>query len=442
MSSAPRSRNPRPNRKARSSNTPRPAVPSHSAQRREAKSTAGPCPIMRACGGCAWIGMPYRKQLARKQQAMEELFSPLLDRMGWHLKLDPVWGMGAHAGEPGKASAPRGFRHKAQTPFAPGQHGEVLSGLYAQGTHDIVAVPDCPVEAPGARAILNEVARTAEHLGIPAFDEDTRRGILRYAVLRMGWRTEEAMLTLVTAKRDLPRADEFAAALMAYDPRIVCVAHNINTLPGNAVLGPVTKVIAGKPCMRDQLLNCTFEISPTAFYQTNPRQTEVLYQLAIDGMGLQAGDTLIDAYCGSGTIGITALRAAVDTGIEATLIGVERNAAGIADAQRNAELNSLGDRARFIAEDATAYLERAAGTGEHADVVVLDPPRAGSTPEFLEAAAAMAPRTVVYISCNPATQVRDLEVLGKAGYALTRLTPVDLFPHTPHVETVAVLNRR
>ncbi len=414
---------------------------SNSALRKQAKAASGPCPIMHACGGCTWIGMPYRKQLARKQQAMEELFVPLLDRMGWDVALDPVRGMGADAGATGKASAPRAFRHKAQTPFAPGPGGTVRCGLYARGTHDIVAVPDCPVEAPGARRILNEVARTAERLGIPAFDEDTRHGILRYAVLRMGWRTEEALLTLVTAKRDLPHADAFARTLMDFDPRIACVAHNVNTLPGNAVLGPVTHIVAGAPCMHDRLLGCTFEISPTAFYQTNPQQTEVLYRLAIDGMGLRAGDVLVDAYCGSGTIGLTAARAAADTGIEIELVGVERNEAGIADAVRNAELNGLSDRARFIAEDATAYLERAAATGGHADVVVLDPPRAGSTPAFLAAAAAMGPRTIVYISCNPATQVRDLELLGAGGYALTRLTPVDLFPHTPHVETVAVLER-
>ena len=188
-------------------------------------------------------------------------------------------------------------------------------------------------------------------------------------------------------------------------------------------------------------MGCTFEISPTAFYQTNPQQTEVLYRLALDGMDLRDGDTLVDAYCGSGTIGITAAHAARQAGRNISLIGVERNPSGIADAARNAELNGLSDRCSFVAEDATSYLRRAAGEGLAADVIVLDPPRAGSTPEFLAAAAAIGPRRIVYVSCNPATQVRDLAELGRAGYRPIRLTPVDMFPHTNHIETVAVLER-
>lgn len=282
----------------------------------------------------------------------------------------------------------------------------------------------------------------AESFGIRAYDEDAQRGLLRHAIVRLGWRTDEGMLTVVTSNRDLPHAEEFAQALLEIDPRITCVAQNVNPRPGNAILGPETRVLAGAPSMRDELLGCTFSISPTAFYQTNPQQTEVLYQLAIDGMALEAEDALFDAYCGSGTVGLCAARASADAGRTVRLQGVEKNEAGVADARTNAELNGfIPHEATFVADDATAFLRQAARDGKRYDVIALDPPRAGSTPAFLEAAMAISPRRIVYISCNPATQARDLEVLGAGGYRLLRLSPVDMFPHTEHVETVAVLER-
>lgn len=399
-----------------------------------------PCSIMRACGGCTALNRPYKKQLAAKQAAMEELFASLCEREG--IAVDPIRGMGVTLGDPGKYPAPRGFRHKAATPFAPGKEGTVRCGFFERGTHKIVAVPECPVEAPGARQILNGIAREAERLHIPAFNEDKHLGLLRYAVVRCGWRTDQIMVTLVTAQRDLPHAQEFFEAVAALDPYIVTVAQNINGRPGNAILGEETRIVYGAECMRDQLLGCDFDISPTAFYQTNPQQTELLYQLAIDGMDLQQGDVLMDAYCGSGTIGLCAAKAAQDKGIGIMLLGVERNPAGIADARRNAELNGLTRSAWFMADDATDYILDAADNNERVDVLSIDPPRAGSTPEFLEAARALKPRRITYISCNPVTQERDLHQLLDGGYCLLKITPVDMFPHTDHTETVAVLERR
>ena len=399
----------------------------------------GPCPVMHECGGCTALNRPYKKQLAAKQRAMEELFAELCEREG--IRIDPIRGMSVTLGDEGKYPAPRGFRHKAATPFAPGKGGTVRCGFFARGTHSIVAVPACPVEAPGARDILNGIAATAERLGIPAYNEDSGTGLLRYAVVRCGWRTEQVMVTLVTAQRDLPHAEEFFDAVAALDERIATVAQNINGRAGNAILGDETRIVRGAACMRDKLLTCEFDISPTAFYQTNPQQTELLYQLAIDGMELRAGDVLMDAYCGSGTIGLCAAKAAADAGQGIMLLGVERNPAGIADARRNAELNGLTRNAWFMADDATDYILDAADNNERVDVLSIDPPRAGSTPEFLEAACALKPRRIVYISCNPTTQERDLRQLLDGGYRLVRLTPVDMFPHTDHVETVAVLER-
>lgn len=398
-----------------------------------------PCSIMKSCGGCTALNRPYKKQLATKQAAMEELFASLCEREG--IAVDPIRGMGVTLGDPGKYPAPRGFRHKAATPFAPGKEVAVRCGFFERGTHRIVAVPECPVEAPGARQILNGIAREAERLHIPAFNEDKHLGLLRYAVVRCGWRTDQVMVTLVTAQRDLPHAQEFFESVAAVDPHIVTVAQNINGRPGNAILGEETRVVYGAECMRDQLLGCEFDISPTAFYQTNPQQTELLYQLAIDGMDLQQGDILMDAYCGSGTIGLCAAKDAQDRGVGIMLLGVERNPAGIADARRNAELNGLTRSAWFMTDDATDYILDAADNNERVDVLSIDPPRAGSTPEFLEAACALKPRRITYISCNPATQERDLHQLLDGGYRLLKITPVDMFPHTDHTETVAVLER-
>ena len=399
-----------------------------------------PCSIMKSCGGCTALNRPYKKQLTAKQAAMEELFASLCEREG--IAVDPIRGMGVTLGDPGKYPAPRGFRHKAATPFAPGKEGAVRCGFFERGTHKIVAVPECPVEAPGARQILNGIAREAERLHIPAFNEDKHLGLLRYAVVRCGWRTDQIMVTLVTAQRDLPHAQEFFEAVASLDPHIVTVAQNINGRPGNAILGEETRIVYGAECMRDQLLGCEFDISPTAFYQTNPQQTELLYRLAIDGMNLQQGDVLMDAYCGSGTIGLCAAKDAQDKGAGIMLLGVERNPAGIADARRNAELNGLTRNAWFMADDATDYILNAADNNERVDVLSIDPPRAGSTPEFLEAACALKPRRITYISCNPVTQERDLHQLLDGGYRLLKITPVDMFPHTDHTETVAVLSRK
>lgn len=406
----------------------------HNATRRNDRApqpqrTAGPCPIARDCGGCALISQPYPQQLERKQRAMEALYAPYVDRFG--CTLNPVVGM----------EKPLGYRHKAATPFAPGKGGAVLAGFYAAGTHRIVPCSNCPVEAPGAREILNGVAQAAQDLGIRAYNEDTHRGLLRHAVLRLGWRTHEALLTVVTNGQEIPHAAEFAERLMALDPRLAGVAQNVNQRPGNAILGPETRTLIGASHMRDKLLNCTFEISPTAFYQTNPAQTEVLYSLAIAGAELCDGNRVVDAYCGSGTIGICAAAAAREAGGSIRLTGIERGEQAIEDARRNAELNGVADSASFLAEDATVAMRRAARDGERADVVIMDPPRAGATEPFLASAAALEPRRIVYVSCNPDTQVRDFEVLIAHGYRPLRVTPVDMFPHTDHVETVAVLSR-
>ena len=381
------------------------------------------CPIARDCGGCEWLAVPYPIQLRRKQEQVEGLLGEMAATDG--CKLEPIRGM----------DEPLRYRHKAATPFAHARGGRVLCGFYAAGTHRIVPCADCLVEDERARRVLNAVARVAERLHVPPYDEDRGVGVLRHAVVRCGWQTDDVLLTLVTRVNELRGADRLVAEVRAACPEVTSIVQNVNDRRTNAILGRRCRTLFGSGHMHDKLLGCTFEIGPTSFYQTNPAQTEVLYRLALEGAA--GAEHVLDAYCGTGTIGICA--AAALPVVRVT--GVERVAAAVSCARRNAEANGVTDRCDFIAADATAWMADE-GRGQHFDTVIMDPPRAGSTPEFLAGVAALAPGRVVYVSCNVVTQARDLELLRERGYRLTRVAPVDMFPHTKHVESVVTLERR
>ena len=381
------------------------------------------CQIARDCGGCEWLAVPYPIQLRRKQEQVEELLGAMAREDD--AALEPIRGM----------DEPMRYRHKAATPFAHGPRGRVRCGFYAAGTHRIVPCETCLVEDERARRILNSVARVAERLHIPPYDEDRGVGVLRHAVVRCGWKTEDVLLVLVTRVDELRDPGRLVSELRAACPEVTSIVQNVNDRRTNAILGRRCRTLFGPGVMHDQLLGCTFEIGPTSFYQTNPEQTEVLYQLALEGVAGSA--RVLDAYCGTGTIGICAARESED----ARVTGVEQVEGAVACARRNAEANGVQDRCRFVAADATEWMARE-GARERFDAVVMDPPRAGSTPEFLAGVAALAPERVAYVSCNVVTQARDLELLRKRGYRLERVTPVDMFPHTRHVESVVTLRRR
>ena len=381
------------------------------------------CQIARDCGGCEWLAVPYPIQLRRKQEQVEELLGAMAREDD--AALEPIRGM----------DEPMRYRHKAATPFAHGPRGRVRCGFYAAGTHRIVPCETCLVEDERARRILNSVARVAERLHIPPYDEDRGVGVLRHAVVRCGWKTEDVLLVLVTRVDELRDPGRLVSELRAACPEVTSIVQNVNDRRTNAILGRRCRTLFGPGVMHDQLLGCTFEIGPTSFYQTNPEQTEVLYQLALEGVAGSA--RVLDAYCGTGTIGICAARESED----ARVTGVEQVEGAVACARRNAEANGVQDRCRFVAADATEWMARE-GARERFDAVIMDPPRAGSTPEFLAGVAALAPERVAYVSCNVVTQARDLELLRKRGYRLERVTPVDMFPHTRHVESVVTLRRR
>ncbi len=380
------------------------------------------CPIARDCGGCEWLAVPYPIQLRRKQEQVEGLLGEMARQDG--AEVEPIRGM----------NEPVRYRHKAATPFAHARGGRVRCGFYAAGTHRIVPCDECLVEDPRARAILNSVARVAECLHIPPYDEDRGVGVLRHAVVRCGWKTDDVLLTLVTRVEELRGVDRLVSELRGACPEVTSIVQNVNDRRTNAILGRRCRTLFGPGVMHDQLLGCTFEIGPTSFYQTNPEQTEVLYQLALEGAA--GAQRVLDAYCGTGTIGICLAAASS----EAQVIGVEQVRGAVSSARRNAEANGVGERCRFVAADATAWMA-GDGAGERFDAVIMDPPRAGSTPEFLAGASALEPRRIVYVSCNVVTQARDLEVLRARGYRLTLVAPVDMFPHTKHVECVVTLER-
>ena len=421
------------------------------------------CSIARSCGGCEWLSVPYPIQLKRKQAQVEELLAPLASIN--NVTIEPICGM----------DEPLAYRHKAATPFAPGKGRTVRSGFYASGTHKIIASKECLVEDGRARAILNDVAYLAGQFNIHAYQEDRGKGALRHGVVRCGYATNDVMLVLVVNGQHLPHEQEFIAALRKAHPELTSIFLNVNQKRTNAILGRETRLLWGSTSMSDKLLNCTFEIGPTSFYQTNPQQTEVLYQLAIDGAlagpelagseltstaqtsaaqtsaaltdaSTQAATSaqtsnlrVLDAYCGTGTIGLCLAHAAKAQGINLLLTGVDQVENNIQMARRNARNNKL--EAEFICDDATRYMQAQAKDGQNFDVIILDPPRAGSTPAFLKATAQLAQKKIVYVSCNVVTQARDLKVLLDSGFTIERVTPVDMFPHTKHVECVVVLSR-
>ena len=399
------------------------------------------CSIARSCGGCEWLSVPYPIQLKRKQTQVEELLAPLASIN--NVTIEPIRGM----------DEPLAYRHKAATPFAPGKGRTVRSGFYASGTHKIIASKECLVEDGRARAILNDVAYLAGQFNIHAYQEDRGKGALRHGVVRCGYATDDVMLVLVVNGQHLPHEQEFVAALRKAHPELTSIFLNVNQKRTNAILGRETRLLWGSTSMSDKLLGCTFEIGPTSFYQTNPQQTEVLYQLAIDGAlagskladSEQTGDAqasnlrVLDAYCGTGTIGLCLAHAAEAQGINLSLTGVDQVENNIQMARRNARNNKL--EAEFICDDATRYMQALAKDGQNFDVIILDPPRAGSTPTFLKTTAQLAQKKIVYVSCNVVTQARDLKVLLDSGFAIERVTPVDMFPHTKHVECVVLMSR-
>ena len=375
------------------------------------------CALAKKCGGCQLQNMDYPRQLKFKQAKVEKL----LGRFG---RVGKIVGM----------ENPYHYRCKVQAAFGTTRGGKIISGVYQSSSHRIVNVDSCMIEDEKADEIIVTIRNLLSKFKLRPYNEDTGIGFLRHVLIRKGYNSGQILVVLVTASSVFPSKNNFVGALLKAHPEITTVVQNINSKHTNLVLGDINKTVYGDGYIEDSLCGCTFRISPQSFYQVNPAQTERLYSLAIEYAGLTGKERVIDAYCGTGTIGIIASKQAGE------VIGAELNASAVRDAKSNAARNNA-DNIRFICADAGEFMRDMASAGEKADVVFMDPPRAGSDKRFLSSVVTLSPDKVVYISCNPETLERDLRYLVNNGYEVKKMRPVDMFPFTLHCEMVVMLTK-
>lgn len=379
------------------------------------KGNPNACPLAKKCGGCQLQNMTYEEQLHWKQGRVISL-------LGKFHRVSPIIGM----------EEPYHYRNKVQAAFGTTARGQIISGVYQSSTHKIVTVDSCMTEDKKADEIIVTVRNLLKSFKIMPYNENSGKGFLRHVLVKRGFATNEIMVVLVGATSVFPRKNHFVNALLKAHPEITTIILNVNPHFTSLVLGEREEVLYGKGTIEDILCGCKFRISARSFYQINPVQTEKLYNTAIEFAGLTGKETVLDAYCGIGTIGMVASKHA------GKVIGVEVNPDAVKDAIYNAKNNNI-ENIRFYCDDAGKFMVGMAKENHKVDVVLMDPPRAGSDIPFLKSVITLAPEKVVYISCNPETQARDLRTLVNAGYKVRKIQPVDMFPHTNHIETVVLL---
>lgn len=373
------------------------------------------CKAAKKCGGCQYQGISYEEQLQKKQKQVGKL-------LGKYGRISPIIGM----------ENPYFYRNKVHAAFGRDRRGNVISGIYENNTHRIVQVEECQIEDRKSQAIIRTIRELLRSFKIKTYDEDTDYGLLRHVLVRRGFSTGEIMVVLVTVSPVFPSKNNFVKALRKEHPEITTVVLNVNDRRTSMVLGERNITLFGPGFIRDTLCGKSFRISPGSFYQINPLQTEKLYRTAISFAELKGRERVIDAYCGIGTIGI----AAADQAGEVT--GIELNREAVRDAGLNAKENRMKN-IRFFQGDAGEFMEEMAEAGQQAEVVFMDPPRSGSDEKFLSSLVRLAPKKIVYISCNPETQARDLRFLTAKGFHVRRIQPVDMFPWTDEIECCVLL---
>lgn len=383
-----------------------------------------PCPVYRQCGGCQLQHLSYEGQLSWKRQSVVDS----LERIGKlnmdGIKVHPTLGM----------TDPWNYRNKAQVPLG-NSEGGLVAGFYATGSHRIIDMNECLIQHDDTNKIVQEVRRIAGSLGIKAYDEDRNTGLLRHVVVRVGFATGEIMVVLVLKGDKLPQEKQLIESILAAVPGVASICMNVNREKTNVIFGRKTKVLWGAEVIYDSIGDVRFAISARSFYQVNPVQTEVLYGKALEYAELTGVETVIDAYCGIGTISLFLAQQA------RRVYGVEIVPEAIDDARKNAELNGINN-VEFVVGAAEVVMPKWQELGVRGDVVVVDPPRKGCDQALLDAIIVMKPERVVYVSCNPATLARDLRVLEDGGYRTVEVQPVDMFPHTVHVECVVRIYRK
>lgn len=374
------------------------------------------CPYAKLCGGCNYQGIEYKEQLNKKQAYVNKLLSTFA-------KVEDII----------PAENPYYYRNKVHASYRY-QKGNVLAGTYQANSHKLVAIDSCQIENQKADKIVQDIKNLIKSFKLTIYDENEKHGFLRHVLIRTGHNTGQILVTLIVGEPIFPSKNNFIKALLKLHPQITTIVMNVNNKKTSMILGDREIIIYGKGYIEDVLCSKTFRISPKSFYQVNPVQTEILYNKAIEYAGLTGKEKVIDAYCGIGTIGIIASDYAKE------ITGVELNKDAVKDAIVNAKSNQVNN-IKFFNDDAGQFMLNLAERKENIDVVFMDPPRAGSDEAFLKSVVRLAPKKVVYVSCNPETLARDLSCLTGNGYMVNIIQAVDMFPFTEHVETVVLMSR-
>lgn len=376
------------------------------------------CPYVAKCGACHIGEKSYEEELAEKREYVVRHIGKYCSQ------IHDVAGM----------YYPYHYRNKVHAVFGKIKD-EVVAGTYAEGTHTIIPVSGCFIEDTQASAIIQTVTQLIKSFKLWVYNEDTGRGLMRHILVRKGASTKQIMVVLVTASAEFPHKNHFVTELRRRHPEITTIVQNINDKQTTMVLGDREKTLFGPGFIEDVLMGLWFRISPSSFYQVNTAQTQVLYKKAIQAAALTGKEHVIDAYCGIGTIGMCMSAKA------GRVTGIELNQQAVKDAKANAKRNNIKNM-RFIAADATEYMTQMSQNGERADVIVMDPPRSGSTEAFVRAAASLKPSRIVYVSCEPETLGRDLAWFRREGYHAREAWPVDMFAFTECVETIVLLSHK
>lgn len=374
------------------------------------------CPLYKDCGGCQLQHLSYPAQLKWKRQQVVDAVKRIGKISG--VEIFDALGM----------ENPLRYRNKMQFPV--GKNLQI--GCYARGSHKIIDTNSCMIQNEVNDKILAAVRKVAAKFNLPPYNEDTHKGFLRHVMGRVG-SNGEFMIVLVTATKTFPNEKNFVRALVKELPNVTSIQQNVQTFHNNVILGRDTKILYGKPTIHDKIGGLTFNISARSFFQVNTAQAELLYKTALDFAEIRGNETVIDAYCGTGTISLFMAKKA------RKVIGVEVVSSAVNDAIKNARENKIRN-AEFIVGDAVKILPKLFDV--YAEVVVIDPPRTGCDRKVLETFAVMKPEKIIYVSCNPATLARDLKILEELGYQAKKIQPVDMFPFTSHVESVAQLVKK
>lgn len=382
----------------------------------EQKKTA--CKLFKRCGGCQ-LSMSYDEQLVWKQERVQRRFEGLCGED----KIDKILGM----------ENPYNYRNKT-TAVVRNIGGRVRSGVFQSSTNTIAVTDDCMLENKEANRISKALTRLMQDFKIQPYNPVTNKGVIKYFLIKVAKATGEAMVCIVTVPTAMPSKQAFAKAICEKLKSVKTVVLNVSRMRDKLMLGDETEILVGNGFITDILCSKKFNISAHSFYQINPAQTEKLYSTAIELAQLKNTDTLLDCYCGIGTIGIIA------SDKVKRVLGVEINKSAIADAKMNASLNSVAN-AEFTSGDAGEFMQTLVKKGEKPQVVIIDPARAGCDARFIKCLARLSPERIVYISCNIATQERDVKQLIKQGYVIEKVAPVDMFPHTTHIECIVSMRK-